>query len=210
MPESALYDSYKSRFAEAELMITQAARLHSALNIPSINQLRYSANHIIKSLYLTGDSRKVEIEKADNHCKRAIYDACESIILYYLERFSKFEDDYRRAQITVVIPNFVEFKKKARELVDFTKDVPPDKTDEDDTETYRIENYSVIRDQVPRLREILDTLDAARTELNKAMKFQLYQFIGILACVIAALIGLPTFIAFIKGLVCTYRPGSSP
>jgi hypothetical protein len=60
-------------FEIAEQKIKECERLETSLLIPSVNQLRYVAHHLIKAL-CSCDERFIEseIDKSENHCYRAI------------------------------------------------------------------------------------------------------------------------------------------
>ena len=73
-------------FDQAENLLKEVEKVCGDLTVPSINQLRYVGYHIARAIVAQhDDSFFDELKKAENHCKRAIYDAYEVGILYFLD-----------------------------------------------------------------------------------------------------------------------------
>ncbi len=92
-------------FTEAERAIKEVEDTGGELIVPAVNQLRYTGNHLIR--YLSDpavEAARYELADAIKHCKRATYDAYEAAILHQLMELKKFKDDYRKTQITTIIP----------------------------------------------------------------------------------------------------------
>jgi hypothetical protein len=100
-------------FEQAEMQVKKTEDINGGIVIPSINELRYFGYHILKALIVEEDHAPElvsrEIEKAKGHAKRAIYDASEALIVYYLEKAANFHTRHESsACVTDVLPNYVE------------------------------------------------------------------------------------------------------
>lgn len=100
-------------FEQAEMQVKKTEDVNGDIVIPSINELRYFGYHILKAFMVEEDHApeliNSEIEKAKGHAKRAIYDASEALIVFYLEKAASFHSRHENsACITDVLPNYVE------------------------------------------------------------------------------------------------------
>ncbi len=94
-------------FADAENKIKSIERETSELSIPSVNQLRYVAYHLIEILK-NSENIDEELDKAINHAKRAKYDVLEISCLYYLEEIKEFQDNYSQYTETIdILPEYI-------------------------------------------------------------------------------------------------------
>lgn len=171
-------------FNEAESAIKEIEDLGSELVVPAVNQLRYCGNHLVR--YLSNTSNKEELLDSIKHCKRAAYDAYEAAIVYYLLEFKKFKDDYRRVQITPIIPDYADIQQKIEQARNFIRKNNESKT--------RGDFYKDGRKHLELLASNVEKLNSNRDELNKAIRRErttlLFQVIG----GIAAIITIVTFI----------------
>lgn len=103
----AEYQALLALFEQSEAKIKHTERITGeGLVLPSINQLRYSGHHIVRALLNNNDTS--EIEKATNHVKRAIYDADEVLLLFYLETIRIFKEKYANYPATIeVLPDYI-------------------------------------------------------------------------------------------------------
>ncbi|MBF0184121.1 MAG: hypothetical protein HQM06_07015 [Magnetococcales bacterium] len=73
--------------------------------IPAINELRYAGRHLLTYLSKNGVE---QLRRAKTHCQRAIYDASEAPVLYYMREFQKFQQDYAKEPIVTVWKDYLE------------------------------------------------------------------------------------------------------
>ena len=89
-----LPDEYRDRVRQicdlyntAEIDLKNVGRVKNMLIIAGVNQLRYAGQHLVRAL--TADDA-VEIsdnlDAAERHCQRAIYDINGSAVRYFLQR----------------------------------------------------------------------------------------------------------------------------
>ena len=151
--------SFPELFEQAENAIKKVEWEDSKLHMPAVNELRYAAYHIKN--FIKNPANKDEIRQAEGHCKRAIYDAVEASIIFHVESFKKFQDDYRKIVITEVVREYPEYKKRINKIVSFIR--PVDKENKE-------EIYQKCLKYNEEIKEITATLDAAREELNKVIR----------------------------------------
>lgn len=106
-------------FEDTETKVKHLEQETFELAIPSINQLRYVAYHILKAANSnlgSIDDVHDEIKKALNHCQRAKFDAIEIWITYLLEDIRNFKDTYSIVKETQdVIKDYITSLAEAQE-----------------------------------------------------------------------------------------------
>ena len=106
---------FRRAYSTADQFVRQVALFRVNAVIPANNQLRYAGYHLILALDDNGHvADQGSLEKAIGHCERAMYDAAEGGILFALDLFNKFEDDYKDTVVTAVVFNYLEIKASAR------------------------------------------------------------------------------------------------
>ncbi len=198
-------------FTYAEQKIKKNEYFADGVSFPAVNQLRYVAFHLLRAEqlrngdeYLNKDGLHDELKKAKNHCQRAIYDANEAGVVYYLERIRKFKEDYESTTIPDIVPNYISYLVKAREINDFLWDVGKKSLSEraeglNRTDKEKDNNdYQKSDEYLIQLQKIDDILDLARPELNKKIEKQREKMlisisglaIGTLAILVAILVAV--------------------
>ena len=172
-------------FIEAEKQIKALERDEGdGLDIPSINELRYVAFHLLKSM--TTDNTLQELEKAKNHAQRSLFDAHEAQAIDVLSRINKFLEDYRLVNVKAAMPNFIQLQAEVISLKNTIKEFPQG----DD----RHEKYQKIAEVISRLIQISNEFEASRHILNVQIQEKATTttrwFIGIGATLVVAVIGM--------------------
>lgn len=109
-------DELVALYKKAEANIKFAEEIDHRLAIPSVNELRYAGNHLVRALKAnTMDAQAEELARAAKHCQRAGYDAVEVVIINFLEKIAQFKDDYRQVPLSTVLPDYVDICGKAAE-----------------------------------------------------------------------------------------------
>jgi len=167
-------------FTEAEHAIKEVEDSGGELIVPAVNQLRYTGNHLVRYLSDPGvEAARGELDDAIKHCKRATYDAYEAAILNQLMEFKKFKDDYRKTQITTVIPDYPNISAETERARQFARNNNQGKT--------RGEQYHAAKDHLRIIVDNVSKLDACRDELNKQISQERRNFLWkLLGLVIAA------------------------
>ena len=85
--------------------------------IPAINELRYAGQHIIEACNSEDPTfQAMQINKAKNHCARAIYDATEAAILLSKAQFEEFKIKYSEIIIGSIVTNYSSYLQTYGEL----------------------------------------------------------------------------------------------
>ncbi|DAB30994.1 MAG TPA: hypothetical protein CFH84_01015 [Sulfurimonas sp. UBA12504] len=198
-------EKYKSKinqlitvFKDAEKQLKHSEHDTNELSIPSINQLRYVAFHLVES-FSSQDSSKIEEElnKAINHAQRAKYDAVEIGIVYYLEQIKIFQENYSSYTETLeILPNYIEYLTKAQNASDKLQTI---KDDEKDREEYYKEvapYYQILKDVYISFQTSIPLINKKIEENNEKARKENKRFVigagltlaGIIVSIVIALI----------------------
>lgn len=168
------YSNLLKLFQQLEPLQKETELVAKGLDAAALNETRNATYHLLIGLC---DSTKCEkeIEKAESHAKRAIYDCHEAILLNELEKFKVFKEDYKDVVITDVISDYPERCKNAESAKD--KIVEIRKADvqyaNDNVNKYspdRNKQYENIAPHLDIIKENNKILEQARTELNKQIR----------------------------------------
>lgn len=152
-------------YKEAEEALYVAEVEHGNLSMPSINQLRYAGHHLLSALTGEEVDSKEAMKKAEHHCQRAIYDASDSVIVYFLENIRLFKKDFKNVEILPNFPAYADIREKAREGMDF---ITKARADGESRHQY----YKGCREIVVILRQCNNRMEDAREDLNKAIRLK--------------------------------------
>lgn len=181
-------------FLKAEAEIRNVTHITNEAPHPAINELRYYARHLLNIVNDKKDPAE-EFQEIKNHGERAIYDANEFAVLFFLEEITNFRTYYNEIHtISTVIPNYIECLRKAEEIKEFIRNV---------TEQY-IENRekycSEIKIYVNELNKVVQTFRIAQPQVvvhlkeieKKDRKFIITCLFSVLAILIAIIIAYST------------------
>lgn len=156
---SKAFAEVRSYYEMAEQKMKLIEGIGDGLYIPSVNELRYAGCHLSRAtVEIDVEVALEELDKALRHCKRAVYDALEVGITYYLETLRTFIDDYRHVVITSIIPDLAEGKIRISAIRDFiTK--PRDQE--------RDEFWEGCTEHFLEIQQISTKFENSREELNK-------------------------------------------
>jgi len=184
-----LDSSFSKLFLQAESAVKDVEISHQELIIPAINELRYAGYHIAN--LVSNPDLADELTKAENHCKRSIYDAYEAHILFLVAEIKTFKEDYRNTLINNIVPKYTEYQAKVKEIISFVQVT--------DKET-KNEHYIKCREYSQQLKEIVTSLDGAREELNKQIKLERRKSQLVIAGLV--LVVLSSIVATIVACIC--------
>lgn len=182
-------ESLAKLFEHAEKQVKKAEDVNGSIVVPSINELRYFGYHIVKALLAEDDETTLakEIEKAAGHAKRAIYDASEALIIYYLEKAESFQERHANSDsITEILPNYVEYLKKLAQInkkIAFIRD-------DGEAYKYRDRYYQKTLPYIDELNEIVSTFDEANHLIVKKDRKKARNFILVFLTLVATVLGL--------------------
>lgn len=179
-------------FKRAEDRVKNAEHIDEGIIIPSINELRYFGYHILIAMQNETNKSEViiQLNKAESHAKRAIYDASEAIVIFYIEKALKFKSNFGSSpHITSVIPNYIELLKKLQSAQTKIKDLRESITTSNTV--VRDQFYEECEPHIKELADIIHTFDLASSEIaKKDRKDSINMVIAMLAIVVAIVIGI--------------------
>jgi hypothetical protein len=141
--------------AEQRLKVIEA-RPGAGLEIPSVNQLRYAGYHLLAYVV---DGSTPDLEKAKGHCQRAIYDAYELELGFYIDTFGTFCEEFLELPISETIPEFLNWV----EAYQSAQTVVASRRQADGREKY----YAQLEPHIETLGAIEKRLPAARDQLAR-------------------------------------------
>lgn len=169
-------------FKDAEKQLKHSEHDTNELSIPSINQLRYVAFHLVESFSNQDSSkREEELNKAINHAQRAKYDAVEIGIVYYLEQIKIFQENYSSYTETLeILPNYIEYLTKAQNASDKLQAIKDEEKDREDYYKEIAPYYQILKDVYISFQMAIPLINKKIEENNeKARKENKRFFIGV-------------------------------
>ncbi|HUY03721.1 MAG TPA: hypothetical protein VMV33_10575 [Rhodocyclaceae bacterium] len=143
--------------SRTEFLVDKEVR--TGLLIPTINQLRYAGHHLLA--YLTTGNIS-DLDEAESHSTRALYDAYQAELLFYLRQFKAFQDSYDDMVMSETIAQYIEWQDRHEEVqtVIRTNFEAPD----------RGKYFEILSPHIEVLNKIHKHLPRARENLNKKRK----------------------------------------
>lgn len=110
------YAMLRQEYDLADRTAKKVQSFASMAGVPAINELRYVAHHLINAVNPAHSEVETdkELQRAINHCKRAVYEASEAGIMFAFDRIAKFRDDYRKVIISSIVTDWSEILAFAR------------------------------------------------------------------------------------------------
>ena len=180
-------DTYNN--AEAALKLFEI-KTGEGLIFPAVNELRYAGQHLCRSLDAATSADAVEeMERATRHVRRAIYDAYDAGINFYIEKCRSFKDDYKNEVPSAVNPDYVSEKKKLQDLTDTIAE-----EDRQEKETYA----GIKQQQFILVRDITTKWELCREELNTKIRKDKFTSRIMISSLVVAISGLIVTIILTK------------
>lgn len=185
-----------SKFAQSFRRAEEALK-HSeyvdTFDVPSLNELRYAAKHLLDALQENEGSQATEhISKAIRHTQRAYYDAREAHVISTLDAIQLIQTEYQ-GNLDIVanrVPEYVEgtvCANKARELIAKCNNSYESRED----------FYETLDAFLPTLESFLSKLKATKhiidAEVKKYKQKVFWQRIAGIAGVFAVIAGFTSF-----------------
>lgn len=107
-------------FALANAELKESEILGGATVVSALNEFRYANEHRIRAQQAeTEEQKHSELAKAKGHYIRAAYDALESRVLFSLERFKNFQENFSKLAEKEDMPAYMEAINYSKELQQF-------------------------------------------------------------------------------------------
>jgi hypothetical protein len=153
-----------SLFEAIEPLHKKVEGIGRGLDGPALNETRNATFHLLKALRSQDESEKIiQIERAERHAQRAIYDCHEAVLLVELDKLRAFKTDYKDVVIGDVIVNYQEGMQDAehaKELIQSCRDNQKDRNN----------FYEEIDPLVKKISNFNKKCEIAREELNKSIR----------------------------------------
>lgn len=151
-------------FVQIEPLQKKVEGIGKGLDGPALNETRNASFHLLKALQSTGASEKqIQIQKAERHAQRAIYDCHEALLLVELDKLRTFKTDYKNTVIGDVIDGYQQGlldAENARELIQTCRENQKDRND----------FYADIGPLVQKISDFNKLCEISREELNKKIR----------------------------------------
>lgn len=163
-----IYKYYREEF-KAWLAAVEARRQSFPPEI--LNEIRMAFDHIARCFAdgLPEDKIKRNIERANNHISRAIFDCVKNLILSYNDEIEDFERATKRIDLSLIAGGrfFVEYrelKQKATESVRHAKEIEKNDT----VESYKQDSFNLFTQSLSFYKDLSDLISKYIHEVNWA------------------------------------------
>lgn len=158
----SLFDFAETKIKEIEIFSQEIAT-------PPLNELRYAGYHLARAI-CEDDEQGInkQIEKANGHCQRAIYDTYELGLIYTLERIMDFEKVYTpyASHTLKAIPNYIDYLTKSKDAAKFISNI------KEQNHENRYKYYKECEPIFNQLREIAREFEQASVIINASLEEQ--------------------------------------
>jgi len=205
----------KDLFDKAEEAIKEAELIERKLPIPPINELRYAFYHYLRAQGNNPEEERSQLDRCKRHCQRALYDAYEIPLLYFIERFDYFKSTYDINVMNLAVADFPnksrivrEALKKLNEIREARRISEREKNEgEENPNDRRHEFFEWCKQEKKNLQKIIEEFDDVEPQISEECakrdhrykKSELKATIGIVIGIIGTIAGIVGIaIAFIK------------
>lgn len=180
-------------FALANAELKEAEAIEGDILVPALNELRHGTEHRVRAEKADSEEkRRSELEKAKQHFIRAAYDALEARILFSLERFRKFQENFSKFAEKEDLPAYLDAVNTAKEiqayLVEVTQKSEPPSFQELKEKAYHLDSQI---EKLSENRKLL--LNSIKKTKQKAKAFAVSSVAGLIVSIISALLSMYLF-----------------
>lgn len=172
-------------FTEAEAKVKEVEEIDGDIVVPSINELRYVGYHLMRALAAEHPVIEQELNKAADHARRAIYDAAEAQVIFFLEKVKSFQERHRKAaSVTDVVSDYLALMRQVEQAKKRISE-----TRQENLPVNRAEYYQQCEPHILALKDIVVQLELAEPEIAKKERKSARNFIFLVAGTIAGVAG---------------------
>lgn len=182
-------------FALANAELKEAEAFGGEIVVHALNDLRYGSEHRLRAQAAESeDNRLSELSKAKAHFIRAAYDALKARVLFSLDRFRKFQDNFSKFADKEDLPAYLNAVNTAKEIQQYLIDVSLI----DVSPKSELSNFAELKEKAHLLDSQLEKLSANRKLLINSIKkskqrtksFAYSSIVGLLLSIISAFISM--------------------
>ena len=177
-------------FALANAELKEAEAFGGEIIVLALNELRHGSEHRVRAQAAESeDNRLSELSKAKAHFIRAAYDALEARVLFSLDRFRKFQDNFSKFADKEDLPAYLNAVNTAKEIQQYLIDV---------SQKSELSNFAELKEKAHLLDSQLEKLSANRKLLINSIKkskqrtknFAYSSIVGLLVSIISAFMSM--------------------
>lgn len=177
-------------FALANAELKEAEAFGGEIIVLALNELRHGSEHRVRAQAAESeDNRLSELSKAKAHFIRAAYDALEARVLFSLDRFRKFQDNFSKFADKEDFPAYLNAVNTAKEIQQYLIDV---------SQKSELSNFAELKEKAHLLDSQLEKLSANRKLLINSIKkskqrtksFAYSSIVGLLVSIISAFMSM--------------------
>lgn len=182
-------------FALANAELKEAEAFGGEIVVHALNDLRYGSEHRLRAQAAESeDNRLSELSKAKAHFIRAAYDALKARVLFSLDRFRKFQDNFSKFADKEDLPAYLNAVNTAKEIQQYLIDVSLI----DVSQKSELSNFAELKEKAHLLDSQLEKLSANRKLLINSIKkskqrtksFAYSSIVGLLVSIISAFMSM--------------------
>ena len=177
-------------FALANAELKEAEAFGGEIIVLALNELRHGSEHRVRAQAAESeDNRLSELSKAKAHFIRAAYDALEARVLFSLDRFRKFQDNFSKFADKEDLPSYLNAVNTAKEIQQYLIDV---------SRKSELSNFAELKEKAHLLDSQLEKLSENRKLLINSIKkskqrtksFAYSSIVGLLVSIISAFMSM--------------------
>ena len=181
-------ETYREKYALADRLSRSVSVITEEAAIPALNELRYAGFHLLKAINASGSVEDGEhMERAIEHCERAIYDATEAGILALVHSIDRVLSSYGLVTLSNIVP-IIDIRKARANAV---RMLIANRTD---SSTELVEIFE-------ELIRHSETLDLAKPDLDKEATFASTRrfrfFVSLGLAVVTALVAIVSLVVIL-------------
>lgn len=180
-------------FALANAELKYAETFGGDIAVPALNELRKGTEHRVRAQKADSEEKRLsELENAKQHFIRAAHHALEARILFSLDRFRKFQENFSKYADMEDLPAYLDTVNTSREIQTYLIDV---------SKKSELPNFAELKDKAFHLDVQLEKLSANRKLLinsiekskQRAKGFVVSSFAGLIVTIISAFMSMYLF-----------------
>lgn len=183
------FREYSESYRKAELAL-KYCEMHQleGLSFPAVNELRYAGQHIARAfLASTLESTLKCLNDAVRHTKRAMYDAYDASVNFYIAKCREFEGEYKDINITFINNNYLAEKAELNRVIDEISN--EDRSHSEDYCEMKVVQIQIVEGIYKKWDDSRGELNKYRTCERKKTWYQLLGLLGACATLILSIIG---------------------
>ena len=180
-------------FALANAELKEAEVFGGDIVVPALIELRNGTEHRVRAQNADSEEKRIsELARAREHFIRAAYDALEARILFSLERFKNFQENFSKYADKEDLPAYLDAVNTSREIQKYLIDV---------SKKSELPDFAELKEKARHLDSQLEKLSENRKLLinsikkskQRARSFAVSSIAGLIVSIISAFVSMYLF-----------------